>query len=145
MIFGVVTDDPAPEIGLRRSYRDRIGRDLAAAQFLGQIASEHFDATLRHCVGRVVPKREPRETTRNVHDAAPVLEQRNEFLGDEEEAAILRIDELVELLLGRLQDGLGNTKPGVVDEIIKVFPGPSLLQGLAETLFENLEGVALAR
>ena len=94
-------------------------------------------------VGGTPRKRKARQSRRDIHDPAAVVDQRQKLLRQEEHALEVDVVEAVQLLLGRLLDGVVVRGAGVVDQIIEAL-GAQSCQRLRTPLHERVEGADVA-
>ena len=122
---------------------DGVDGDAARAELLGEIAGEDFDGALHGCVGGAAGIGEAGEAGGDVDDAAPVIDEGEKFLSEEEDAFEVDVIDGVEFVFGGFFDGGVVGGSGVVDEIVEAV-GAKLLEGAAELFDEGVEGAGVA-
>ena len=141
----VVAHRAAAEIGFDRAGGDRVDRDAARPELLGEVARQHFDRALHRRIGRIAGQGEAREAARDIHDPAAVGDQRQQRLGEEEHAFEMDVHQPVEIGFGRFGERRVDADAGVVDEEVEVRAAPLGRQRLFQIGGESGEAGDVAR
>src|SRR5205814_494894 len=104
---------------VRVSGRDRIHGDSLGRKFVRKTFRELFESTFAAEVGSSAGKTDMGAVSGNIHDTSTFLDDLCRFLQGKVRALGIEGKHAVELLLGRLDQGLVHEHPGVVDQDVQ--------------------------
>src|SRR6266850_1261525 len=104
---------------LCKTWRDSIDGNASWSKFLRQSFRVLFQRAFAAKIGCRTGKTQMGSIGRNVHDAATPFEHVGRFLHREAGALGVQGDDLIEVSLGCLQEGLRHKPPGIVDENVE--------------------------
>ncbi|MNV65079.1 hypothetical protein D3C71_1577550 [compost metagenome] len=140
----VVAHRTAAEVGGDRTRGDGVDADAARAQFLGEIAREHFHAPLHHRVRGIAREAEACQARRGIDDAPAVGDQGQQLLRQEERALEVHVDQHVELRFGGLGKRRIEAHAGVVHQTVELFALPGVDQRRLHIFSERRKALAVA-
>ncbi len=124
--------------------RNDIRSDAARAEFLSQVAGKNFDRALGGAVDGAAWHGNAREARGDIHDAAAIVDQRQQFLRQEVDAFEVNVDHRIEVCLAHLVEAYVLRVAGVVHEVIEAVASPAL-QRFADFSDERVKGSACRR
>ena len=78
---GVIGHHAAAEVGLNSSRSHRVHGNPAGTKLLGQLLGQHFDGSFARAIRGALRDDDPREPGRDHHDAAAIVDEREQFPG----------------------------------------------------------------
>src|SRR5262249_27186600 len=104
---------------LSKTWRNRVDGNTSRGEFLRQSFRILFQRTFTAKISRRTGKTQMGSIGRNVHDAATVFKYSGRFLHREVRTLGVQGDDLIEVSLGGLHDGLRHKPSGIVDEDVE--------------------------
>jgi hypothetical protein len=117
----IIANHSAAEIGSDGAWRDRVDGNSTSAKLFGQVTSQNFDCPLHRRIGGRFRNSNASKSAGEVDDAPAILDERQEFLRQNEDALEMDIEKVVEFLDRGLFKAFVERSAGIVDEVVESF------------------------